>query len=209
MKNPSLNHKLSKKYFQDDNVVAVARKLLGCRLWTRINGQVTAGIIVETEAYDGLTDRASHAYGGRRTPRTEIFYHSGGVAYTYLCYGIHTLFNIITGPAEVPHAVLIRAVAPSRGIETILQRRNQTQLQRNTAGGPGLVSQALGITRGHNGLEVDGDKIWLTAAGKEERVGSDDITAAPRVGIDYAGTDTALPWRFYITSSSWTSPAKK
>ena len=203
-----MHQKLSKPFFRNDDVVALARELLGCRLWTRNGEAVTAGIIVETEAYDGHTDRASHAYGGRKTPRTEIFYHPGGVAYTYLCYGIHTLFNIITGPADVPHAILIRAVAPCEGIETILKRRNHSRLRRNTAGGPGLVSQALGITRADNGLPVDGNRIWLTAATGRERVTPSEIRSSRRVGIDYAGEDAGLPWRFRVDASPWTSPAK-
>ncbi|MBP3192111.1 DNA-3-methyladenine glycosylase [Natronogracilivirga saccharolytica] len=202
------NSKLPRSFYLSDDVVALARNLLGCRLWSRHEDNVTAGIIVETEAYDGLTDRATHAFGGRRTPRTEIFYHSGGCAYTYLCYGIHTLFNIITGPEEVPQAILIRALKPVYGIKTILERRNQTSLKRNTAGGPGLVSQALGITREDYGVPLDGDRIWLTPAKSEDLPDKRGILATPRVGIDYAGDDARLPWRFRIANSGWTSPAK-
>ncbi len=200
--------RLPKSFFLDREVTDLARHLLGCRLWTHIGGRTTAGIIVETEAYDGLTDRASHAYGGKRTPRTEIFYRPGGIAYTYLCYGIHTLFNIISGPAGVPHAILIRAVLPCEGEETILQRRKHAKLKRNTAGGPGLVSQALGITRDYNGTPVDGGVIWLTEPVPGESPSPKDIVTSPRVGIDYAGEDADLPWRFRIASSPWTSPAK-
>lgn len=200
--------RLPKTFYLDDDVVSRARALLGCRLWTRINGELTAGVIVETEAYDGLTDRASHAYGGRRTRRTEVFYQPGGIAYTYLCYGIHTLFNVITGPAEVPQAVLIRAVAPCEGLETILSRRNQTQVQRNTAGGPGLVSQALGITTSLNGTDLSGNTVWLTSGVQDEKPTESDILASPRIGIDYAGEDAFLPWRFRVRDSTFTSPAK-
>lgn len=203
-----MNRKHPLSFFQDRDVVMLARNLLGCRLWTRINGHTTAGVIVETEAYDGLTDRASHAYGGKRTPRTRIFYHSGGISYTYLCYGIHTLFNIITGPEEVPHAVLIRAIEPCEGIDIILKRRNHTRLKRNTAGGPGLVSKALGITRSHNGLPVNGEVCWVTKAVSKEKPGDRNIIASPRVGVNYAGNDARLPWRFRIYPSPWTSPAK-
>ncbi len=200
--------KLPKSFYLDNDVVSRARALLGCRLWTRINGEVTAGVIVETEAYDGLTDRASHAYGGRRTRRTEVFYRSGGIAYTYLCYGIHTLFNVITGPEQVPQAVLIRAVAPCEGLDTMLARRRQTQVQRKTAGGPGLVSQALGITRSLNGTDLSGNTVWLTHGGRDEKPAESDILASPRIGIDYAGGDALLPWRFRIKNSAFTSPAR-
>ncbi len=203
-----MHQKLPKSFYLDDDVVSRARALLGCRLWTRINGAVTAGVIVETEAYDGLTDRASHAYGGRRTRRTEVFYYPGGIAYTYLCYGIHTLFNVITGPAEVPQAVLIRAVAPCEGVQTILTRRKQNSVQRNTAGGPGLVSQALGITTRLNETDLHGDTVWITAGISGEAPAAQEIIASPRIGIDYAGPDARLPWRFRIKDSPFTSPAK-
>ncbi len=200
--------KLPKSFYLDDDVVSRARALLGCRLWTRINGAVTAGVIEETEAYDGLTDRASHAYGGRRTRRTSVFYRSGGIAYTYLCYGIHTLFNVITGPEDIPQAVLIRAVAPCEGLDTILARRKQERIQRNTAGGPGLVSQALGITISLNGSDLTGNSVWLTSGAEDEQPLDSDIQASPRIGIDYAGKDALLPWRFRIKDSPFTSPAR-
>ena len=203
-----MHTRLPKSFYLDDDVVSRARALLGCRLWTRINGEVTAGVIVETEAYDGLTDRASHAYGGKRTQRTEVFYRAGGIAYTYLCYGIHTLFNVITGPEQIPQAVLIRAVAPCEGLDTILSRRKQTKIQRNTAGGPGLVSQALGITTSLNGTDLGGNTVWLTEGSREEKPTESDILASPRIGIDYAGVDALLPWRFRIRDSAFTSPAK-
>ncbi len=203
-----MHQKIPKSFYLDDDVTGLARSLLGCRLWTRIDGIVTAGVIVETEAYDGLTDRASHAYGGRRTGRTGIFYKPGGVAYTYLCYGIHTLFNVITGPAEIPHAVLIRAIKPCEGIDTILNRRNHSSVKRNTAGGPGLVSQALGITTDLNGLVLTGDRVWLTNGLADEQPHEKEILATPRIGIDYAEKDALLPWRFRISDSQYTSPAR-
>ncbi len=203
-----MHQKIPKSFYLDDDVTGLAKALLGCRLWTRIDGIATAGVIVETEAYDGLTDRASHAFGGRRTARTEIFYQPGGVAYTYLCYGIHTLFNVITGPAEIPHAVLIRALKPCEGIDIILKRRNQSVVERNTAGGPGLVSQALGITTDFNGSDLTGDRVWLTNGLADEQPHDRKILATPRVGIDYAGKDALLPWRFRIGDSLHTSPAR-
>ncbi|MEX0680331.1 MAG: DNA-3-methyladenine glycosylase [Balneolales bacterium] len=203
-----LYRKIPIVFYQSNDVVTVARKLLGCRLWSRVNNRVTAGVIVETEAYDGLSDRASHAFGGKRTPRTSVFYQAGGVTYTYLCYGIHTLFNIITGSEEVPHAVLIRALSPCEGMETMLERRKQTRLTRKTTGGPGMVSQALGITRAHNGIPLNGEVIWASPGRTSEVPDSADILASPRVGVGYAGVDASLPWRFRIRSSPWTSPAK-
>ena len=196
--------KLHLDYYLHDRVVEQSKSFLGKRLCVQTDAGKAVGRIVETEAYDGLTDRASHAYGGRRTPRTEIFYHRGGVAYVYLCYGIHSLFNIITGPEEVPHAVLIRGIEPLEGIDLMLSRRNQTRIKRNTGGGPALVSQALGITLDDNGRDLTTSHIWLEDDGYQP----DEIIASPRVGIDYAGTDADLNWRFRISGSKFTSPAK-
>src|SRR5688572_7863163 len=102
--------KLKRDFYTREDVVLVAKELLGKVLCTKWNGKTTSGIITETEAYEGITDRASHAYRGRRTERTEIMYSEGGTAYVYLCYGMHHLFNVVTNKKDIPHAVLIRAV---------------------------------------------------------------------------------------------------
>lgn len=197
---------MQRNFYQENDVVAMARKLIGKHLFSHIDGVTAGGMIVETEAYDGLQDRASHAYGGRRTRRTSVFYEQGGVAYVYLCYGIHALFNIITGEEEVPHAVLIRAIMPTYGIEHMLTRRNQERLQRNTAGGPALICQSLGIRTGDNRTPLDGDRIWLKDTGAA--YSAQEIETAPRVGIGYAGEHANLPWRFFVKNSRWTSPAR-
>lgn len=200
-----------KSFFQREGVVAISRDLIGMILCTKMNGVATAGRIVETEAYGGITDRASHAWGGRRTDRTETMYQEGGVCYIYLCYGIHHLFNIVTGPENRPDAVLIRALEPVRGIETMLQRRNLDRVQRRVAGGPGLVSQALGLTTDQNGLSlIHSNKIWLETDGfqRTDQGRMNEIVASPRVGIDYAGEDAKRPWRFRLKGNKFTSPAK-
>ena len=117
--------KLSADFYQRDDVLLISHELLGKVLCTNFHGKLTSGIIVETEAYAGITDKASHAYGGRRTKRTKTMYASGGTAYVYLCYGIHHLFNIVTNKENIPHAVLIRAIQPRVGIDIILQRRKK------------------------------------------------------------------------------------
>jgi DNA-3-methyladenine glycosylase len=188
--------KLKRYYYHQEDVVAVARDLLGKTLCTRIGGKVTCGIITETEAYAGVGDKASHAFGGRRTARNEVMYGKGGIGYVYLCYGLHHLFNVVTNKARVPHAVLIRAIRPTVGIETILRRRKQKALAKNTAGGPGTVSQALGITTRLNGEDLTGDRIWLEDTGIKVR--EEQVVAGPRVGIDYAGDDAKLPYRFIL-----------
>jgi DNA-3-methyladenine glycosylase len=189
--------KLKRYYYHQEDVVSVARDLLGKTICTRIDGKLTCGIITETEAYAGVGDKASHAYGGKRTARNEVMYHPGGKSYVYLCYGLHHLFNVVTNKADVPHAVLIRAIKPTVGIETILRRRRQNALAKNTAGGPGTVSQALGITTQLNGEDlINSKKIWIRAEGL--KVKKSQIVAGPRIGVDYAGEDAKLPYRFVL-----------
>ena len=144
--------KLEQDFYLRDDVVRISRELLGKVLCTRIDGQLTTAIISETEAYAGITDRASHAYGDRRTKRTEPIYMDGGVAYVYLCYGIHHLFNVVTNVAEIPHAVLVRAGEPLNGSTTILKRRNKSQHVSGILGGPGTLAQGLGIKTKHTGM---------------------------------------------------------
>jgi DNA-3-methyladenine glycosylase len=187
---------LPASYYQNDNVVEIARDLLGKTLATKINNKITAGIITETEAYAGVTDKAAHSYGGRRTQRTETMYAHGGVSYVYLCYGIHHLFNIVTNVKDVPEAVLIRAIYPVRGIDEILKRRNATHLTKKLCVGPGKVSSALGINKIHDNISLTGKKIWLEDTGI--KINPKDIHAGPRIGVDYAGEDALLPYRFWI-----------
>src|ERR1017187_7820728 len=125
--------KLKREFYLREDVVQIAKELLGKVLFTNIGGKITAGIITETEAYAGITDKASHAYNNRRTPRTETMYAEGGVAYVYLCYGIHHLFNVVTAQKDTPHAVLIRAIKPIEGIPAILKRRNKTKIDKTIA----------------------------------------------------------------------------
>ena len=197
--------KLDTSYFLTTDVIGLARDLIGKLLYTRIEGVVTGGKIVETEAYAGVVDKASHAFGGRLTKRTQTMYMPGGVGYVYLCYGIHNMFNIVTGPQGTPHAILIRGIEPVHGISHILGRRNQNELKRSTAGGPGLVCQALGIHRGHDALRLDGDVIWLE---KNGNASAGPVVASSRVGIGYAGEDIDNPWRFRVKDCLFTSPAK-
>jgi DNA-3-methyladenine glycosylase len=186
--------KLKKDFYLRDDVVQISKDLLGKYLFTKFDGKLTAGIITETEAYAGVTDRASHAYNNRRTKRTEIMFSEGGTAYVYLCYGIHHLFNVVTGKKDNPHAVLIRAIKPVIGISTILKRRFKSKTDKNIAGGPGTVSQALGIKTEHSGLSLLGNKIWIEDKGI--KIKEKDIIVGARVGVDYAGEDAKLPYRF-------------
>lgn len=188
--------KLDESFYIREDVVQISRELLGKVLVTRSGNIITSGIITETEAYEGITDRASHAYNNRRTPRTEIMYRRGGTAYIYLCYGIHSLFNVVTNKENIPHAVLIRSVVPEKGIKLMLDRRGVKAAGKKTFSGPGSVSQALGIHYSHTGESLSGKKIWIEDAGI--RVAPAKIKVSPRIGVDYAGKDALLPYRFFI-----------
>jgi len=193
-------------YYQQADVVALAKDLLGKHLITEIEGIRTAGRIVETEAYSGARDKACHAWLYKRTERTEIFFQPGGLAYVYLCYGIHHLFNIVTNVVDEPDAILIRAVEPLEGEHEMLLRRNMEKMAYRLTAGPGSAAKALGITKQLNGTDLTGSTIWLEDHG--ESIPEEQIMASPRVGIEYAEEDALLPWRFRIKDNPWTSKAK-
>lgn len=194
--------KLSEDFYQRANVVKIARDLLGKVLFTRIDGVVTGGIIVETEAYS-WKERGCHAYGARKTPRNAIMFREGGFAYVYLCYGIHHLFNVVTNRAETPEAVLVRALEPLQGIEEMKNRRNMLHNNFHLTSGPGKLTKALGIGRSFNGKSLMDDEIWIEDPGT--KLASSRIVASERIGIDYAGEDALLPWRFSVKGNSWVS----
>jgi len=179
-------------FFRNPDVLAVAKGLIGKALFTKIDGKLTGGVITETEAYAGIIDRASHAYNGRRTARTEVMYQAGGISYVYLCYGIHHLLNAVTGEEGTPHAVLIRAIHPTHGIETMLERRKKKTLDLTLTNGPGALAAALGIDLKHNGISLNSKELWIA----ESDIQLGQIVAGPRIGVDYAGPDALLPYRF-------------
>jgi DNA-3-methyladenine glycosylase len=196
--------KLQPAFYQQTDVAAIARQLLGKILVTQTGSVRTAGMIVETEAYAGITDKASHAWNNRRTKRTEIIYAPGGVAYIYLCYGMHYLFNVITNARDVPHAVLVRALEPLDGIEAMKSRYGQRVPPKFTAG-PGSLCKAMGINAAHNGENLSGNKIWIEDAAA---IAEEEILAGTRVGVQYAGEDAYLPYRFSIKNNPWVSKGK-
>lgn len=195
--------KLQISYYINQDVLFLAKDLLGKVLFTQIDGKLTAGIIVETEAYFGIHDKASHAYGGRRTDRTEPLYSMGGISYVYLCYGIHNLFNIVSSVQDEPHAILIRAIEPLIGKDIIETRRNMPITKPVVSSGPGSVAKALGIDRSFNKKDLSGEEVWVEDHGI--RYAADAIAAMPRVGVDYAGEDALLPWRFYVKGNKYVS----
>lgn len=195
--------KLKSSFYQREDVVQIAKELLGKILVTNWKGLITSGRIVECEAYAGQIDKASHAAGGRRTARNEIMYGEGGYAYVYLCYGIHHLFNVVTNSKEVPHAILIRALDPLEGIEEMLLRTNKKKLDHTLTRGPGNVSKSLGIVTKHTGISLMGDKIFLADDGGN--FGKKEVATSPRIGVDYAGKDALLPYRFYVKGNPFVS----
>ena len=199
--------KLNYAFYQQENVVELAVQLLGKQLFTRVDGVVTGGTIVETEAYNGVIDKASHAYNGRFTPRTATMYEAGGISYVYLCYGIHHLFNVVTATKGNPHAVLIRGIEPTEGLEKMLERRKMKSLASRITAGPGALAQALGIDKNLNAKDLLGDEIWIEDNGFV--FPSTEIVASPRVGVDYAGDHALLPWRFFVKGNSYVSKPNK
>ncbi len=196
------NAKLPREFYTRANVLTVARQLLGKLLVVpAADGSRVSGIIVETEAYRGPADRASHAYGGRRTNRTETMYGIGGTAYVYFVYGMYYQFNVVSNVADIPHAILIRALEPVQGIELMLKRR-RGHSGRNLTSGPGKLCIALGIDRQLDRADLLGKKVWIEEG---RTVSPRAIACGPRVGIDYAKEWVDKPWRFWIRNNAYVS----
>lgn len=199
--------KLPAEFFQRPDPLQIARDLLGKHLYTNLDGIITAGRIVETEAYRHEGDHSLTLHLQRKRQQAQGLYVPGGHAYIYTVYNKYALFNIATHDAAHPDTVLIRAVEPTVGIDEMLRRRGQTEAKRTLTAGPGVMSQALGITPALTGMLVTGETIWFEDHG--EVIAADNIVASARVGLEYAGAEAAgLPWRFRIKDSKWTSPAK-
>ena len=187
--------KLDNSYFMANNVSALAKDLIGKELHVKTDGSYMSGIIVETEAYSYL-ERGCHAFNNKRTARTEPLFHDGGIAYVYLCYGIHHLFNIVTNEKDKAEAVLIRALQPNIGFDATLLKPSS-----RITSGPGKLTKALGVNLNHNNINLTGDTIWLT----DTVYNSIEIESSKRIGIDYAGEDANLLWRFTTKNSPWVS----
>ncbi len=200
------SHKLPLSFYERKNVCTVARDLIGKMLVSSFNGIFTAGRIVETEAYNGPADKASHAWNGRRTARTEPMYHHGGVAYVYFCYGIHHLFNVVTNLADIPQAVLVRAIEPLYGMDDMLMRTGKKKPDFTLTRGPGNVSKALGIHTSHTGMSLQSNELFIADDGFS--VPRNRILSTPRIGVDYAGQDALLPYRFVLKDNPYVSGKK-
>ncbi len=199
--------KLDNSFYARKDVVKIARELLGKIIVTRFDNALSSGRIVETEAYHGEVDRASHAYGGRRTRRTEVMFGEAGTAYVYLCYGIHHLFNIVTNKKDIPHAVLVRALEPVDGIPLMLRRTGKTVLDDTLTKGPGNVSKALGLSTIHTGIALSGKELFIGDDGY--RLRKTQIGISARIGVDYAGPDAVLPYRFFVKDNAYVSGPRR
>ncbi len=202
-----MRNKLSNHFYQRDNVLCIARELLGKVLVTELEGIRCAGRIVEVEAYNGVKDKASHAWAGRRTARTEIMYAGGGVAYIYRCYGLHHLFNVVTSSEDIPHAILVRALEPLEGVEAMLQRSGKKKPDFSLTRGPGNAAKAMGLHVAFTGWSLQSPEIYITDDGY--KLSEKEVVACPRIGVDYAGDDALLPYRFYILGNRYVSGRNK
>ena len=199
-----LNRLLPLEFYLQDDVVSIAKQLLGKRIGTQIHGAITTGIITEVEAYSGRNDKACHANNGRRTSRTEVMYASGGVTYVYLCYGIHHMLNVVTNIEGQADAILVRAIEPIEGVSTMQKRRMKQSVDKSLTCGPGNVGMALGLNhRAHNNMTFLGPTIWIEES--DNKISDANIVKTTRIGIDYAEEDAQKPWRFYLRDSSWVS----
>jgi DNA-3-methyladenine glycosylase len=187
-----MSAKLSRSFYLSDDVVGIAKSLLGKILVTNINNKLTSGIIVETEAYSWL-ERGCHAYQQKMTTRNEPMFNAGGISYVYLCYGIHELFNVVTNKEGIAEAVLIRALEPLEGIDEMLNRTKSKSLERITSG-PGKLTRALGITRKHNRTDLfTGAHIWIELRNRLNNQML--IESSTRVGVNCKSEEAVLPWR--------------
>lgn len=194
--------KLPLSFYLQEDVVLIAKGLIGKVLVTAFNGERTSGRIVETEAYAGETDKASHASKGR-TARTEVMFGAGGTAYVYLCYGIHQMFNIVTAEEGVAHAVLIRAVEPLEGQDIMRRRTGKKKGDESMTSGPGRVGKAFGLHTSQCGLSLQGDELFLADDGMEMK--EEALLSSPRIGVDYAGEHAQWLYRFYLKDNQYVS----
>ena len=197
---------LPRSFYLRKNTLQIAKDLLGKIVNTTFDNRVTSGIIVETEAYLAPEDQASHAKNYRRTPRTESFYKIGGTAYVYISYGVHHLFNVVTGPIEFPHAILIRAIEPLVGLDIMFERRNMNKNNNSLTGGPGRLGVALGINVSHDAIDLCNPESDIQILNNRIDFKKNDIGISPRIGIDPVGEPWASkPYRFFVKENKWLS----
>ena len=193
--------RIEREFYMRD-AVTVGKDILGKIIVKKTaDGRIMSGRITEVEAYMGITDKASHSYGGRRTKRTEVMYKEGGYSYVFLIYGMYECFNVTVGRGGDPQAVLIRGVEPLEN-KNLMWEKRKVKKEKDISNGPGKLTKALGITREDNGADLtEGENLWLEDDGYKVK----DIIETTRIGIDYAEEDVLKPWRFYIKDSIFVS----
>ncbi len=199
--------KLPLSFYERKNLFKIAEELIGKIIVTEKNGIITSGRIVELEAYNGVLDKASHAYNGRRSKKNEMMYAEAGVAYMYICYGVHSMFNVITNAKNIPHAILIRAIEPITGIETMLKRRELSSLSNKITSGPGNLCKALGLTKKEDGICLKSEKVFIADDGTN--ISKSQIHCSPRIGMTSAAEDSFLPYRYYLKGNPFVSSSPK
>lgn len=199
--------KLPLSFYKRNDVVQIARELIGKIVVTTFDGHITSGRIVETEAYIAHIDKASHSFGGRRTAKNEHMYAAPGTSYVYICYGMHQMLNVVTNDKEIPDAVLIRAVEPLEGIDIMLKRTGKKTLDNTLTKGPGNVGKALGIFKHHSGRDLRDEELYIADDGY--KIKQEDIASSPRIGVESAGKDALLPYRFYVKGNKYVSGKNK
>ncbi|MEP6617118.1 MAG: DNA-3-methyladenine glycosylase [Ginsengibacter sp.] len=195
--------KLPLKFYERSNVLRIAKDLLGKILVTNFDGCITSGRIVETEAYVALIDKASHSFGGKRTNRNEHMYSEAGTAYVYICYGMHQMFNVVTNKKDIPDAILIRALEPCQGTDRMLTRTGKPVLDKTLTRGPGNVGKAMGISKQHSGSHLLDNTIYIYGDGTGYK--KHEIGISKRIGVEGAGSDGLLPYRFYVRGNRFVS----
>lgn len=195
--------KVPLSFYNRKDVVKIAKELLGKIIVTNFDSQITSGRIVETEAYAGIVDKASHSFAGKRTSRNEHMYSAAGTAYIYICYGMHQMMNIVTNEKEIPDAVLIRAIEPLEGVDAMLKRTGKKILDKTLTRGPGNVGKALGIFKHHSGLYLLDNEIYLLD--NSQKISGEEIGISKRIGVESAGEDALLPYRFYLKGNKYVS----
>lgn len=199
--------KLPLSFYSRKDVLTIAREMLGKVVYTNIDGKLTSGRVVETEGYVGMVDKASHAFGGRRTSKNEHMYHAPATAYIYVCYGVHQMLNIVTNEKDIPDAVLIRAIEPIDGLEIMSQRTGKSEQDPTITRGPGNVGKALGIHKRNSGIHLLDDVIYLMDDGVE--LPKNSIGVSSRIGVGSAGDDALLPYRYYVKGNVYVSGKKR
>lgn len=200
---------LDRSFYQSDDVVTISKQLLGKKIITKLDGAISGGIIVETEAYRAPDDRACHAYGNRLTNRTKTMFMEGGTLYVYIIYGIHRMINVVTAEEGKAHAVLIRAIEPVLGIDKMVARRNQKNLSQNTVNGPGKLASALGVDTVLDGVSLFNKESGIWIEDLNHSISEECIVSGPRVGLSkHTERDAHRPWRFYIKDNKWVSKPK-